>query len=708
MAAPVSLRMLAGYFLRLGTFGFGGPIALTAAMQRDLVVSRRWITDAEYKEGLALAQLAPGPLAAQLAIYIGWVRWSVLGATVVGLTFVGPSLVMVLLLSALYLKFGGLAWMQGAFYGIGAAVIAIVARGAGKLLGSSVGRDPILWLVVLANAAVVAGTEKELLWVIALSGAVVLLVREVTARSRASSMVAPVLVPWWWLVSGLHGPATTDTLARLLGFFAKAAVVVFGSGLAVVPYIHGGVVNDFGWLTERQFLDAVAVSMITPGPVVITVAFIGYLVAGPVGGLAAATGMFLPTYLAVIVGAPWFQRVTASRRLRAVVHGVTAAATGAIVGSVVVLGRRALIDVPTCLIAATTLLLLVGGRRVPEPLLIVAAGIAGILVQTSGASAQAPADTHGELHVVADVPLPGPPVRFDYQSLDDAAGVLYISHMNAGEVIVFDTRARKVLGIVGGMPRVTGVLVVPQLHRLYASVAGLHRVAIIDTRTLTLIAMVGRIGFPDGIVYAPEVKKIFVSDESGGAELVIDATRDRALDTIPLGGEAGNSIYDSVSKHILVAVQTRDEVVAIDPGTDRLVGRYRLAGAARPHGLALDAARRLLFVADETNGNLLVVDLRTMQTKGRHRVGNDPDVLAFDPGQGRLYVGAESGRLTVLEENGDSLARIASIDIPHAHTVSVSPSTHLIYLPLADVGHRPVLRILEPEKGERRKEKGDR
>lgn len=373
----VSLGALAAYFLRLGTFGFGGPIALTAAMQRDLVLDRHWVTAEEYKEGLALAQLAPGPLAAQLAIYLGWVRGGALGATLAGLAFVGPSLLMVIVLSAFYVRFGQLGWMQGAFYGIGAAVIAIVARGASKLMRSSVGTDPLLWTVLVANALVVAWSEAELLWVFGLSGVVVMAWR---ARGAVPAPGVTAAVLPWWLITGLHGPASSETLARILGFFAKAAVVVFGSGLAVVPFLHGGAVREYGWLTERQFLDAVAVSMITPGPVVITVAFIGYLVAGPVGGLAAAVGMFLPTYLAVVLVAPWFHRVMGNAHLKAAVDGVTAAATGAIAGAVVVLGRRAIIDAPTLAIAATTLLVLVRVRKVPEPLVIIAAGVAGILL----------------------------------------------------------------------------------------------------------------------------------------------------------------------------------------------------------------------------------------------------------------------------------------------------------------------------------------
>ncbi len=373
---------LARYFIRLGTFGFGGPIALTAAMHRDLVDTRAWVTTEEYRQGLALAQLAPGPLAAQLAMYIGWARQGAWGATIAGLAFVGPSFLMVLLLSACYLRFGGLAWMQGVFYGIGAAVIAIVARSALKLLQGTVGRDAVLWLIVAVNFALVAWAEAEILWVFAASGLAGWLVELWRERGSGPGAVAAALVPWW-LVTGLDGPASTGTLARIVGFFAKAAMVVFGSGLAVVPFLHGGVVRDFGWLTERQFLDAVAVSMITPGPVVITVAFIGYLVAGPLGGIAAAIGMFLPTYLAVVAVAPWFHRITGNRRLRAAVNGVTAAATGAIAGAVVVLGRRALVDLPTWGIAVATLFLLWRFRRLPEPLVILGAGVIGVVLRAS-------------------------------------------------------------------------------------------------------------------------------------------------------------------------------------------------------------------------------------------------------------------------------------------------------------------------------------
>jgi DNA-binding beta-propeller fold protein YncE len=298
------------------------------------------------------------------------------------------------------------------------------------------------------------------------------------------------------------------------------------------------------------------------------------------------------------------------------------------------------------------------------------------------------------LHTVADVPMPGGTGRFDYQSLDDASHRLYISHMGAGQVVVFDTRSRQVLATVGGLPRVTGVWVVPELHRLYASATGLHQVAIIDTRTLKVIARVGRIGFPDGIAYAPNANRIFVSDESGGGELVIDATGDSATSTIPLGGEAGNTIYDAGSGCILVAVQTRNQIVAIDPKSARIVGRYAFAGADHPHGMFVDAPRRLLFVANQGNATLSVIDLRTIRVAGRQPIGDDPDVLAFDPGWRRLYVASESGVVIAFDERDGNPVRLGSVTMPNAHTVAVSAGTHLVYLPLENIDGRPVLRIM--------------
>lgn len=367
----VPLTRFVGYFLWLGTVGFGGPIALAGHMQQDLVDERGWVSKQDYVEGLALAQLAPGPLAAQLAIYLGYVRAGVLGATAVGIAFVLPSFLMVLVLSAAYVRFGGLVWMQAMFYGIGASVIGIITRSAFKLTKLTLGKDKLLWGIFAVLAVSTAWTSREIIWLFLFGGVVSVLVKafpaRVQVRTTASLLLAPVTL-------GMKG-----TLLEIFLYFAKAGMFVFGSGLAVVPFLYGGVVQGHHWLNEHQFVDAVAVAMITPGPVVITVAFIGYLVAGVWGATAAALGIFLPVYLVVVVLAPSYKRWAKNPQLNAFVKGVTAAATGAIAGAVIVLARRSVFDVPTALICAVSLAVLFRWK-VPEPILIACAAVAGLLL----------------------------------------------------------------------------------------------------------------------------------------------------------------------------------------------------------------------------------------------------------------------------------------------------------------------------------------
>ena len=388
VAAPppaCTARELIWYFLWLGTTGFGGPIALVGFMQRDLVEKRQWFSAEEYRDGLALAQLAPGPLAAQLAMYLGWARGGALSAALVGVAFVLPSFVMVLGLAVAYMRFGGLPWMQGAFYGIGAAVIAIIARSAVKLARLTLGRDVLLWSLFAMAALVTAWTESEIVWVFVGAGALALVVRAKPFGQHPGAALALVLLPPG-LVAGLAGPATSQTLWRIGWYFAEAGAFVFGSGLAIVPFLHSGVVQEFRWLNEQQFLDAVAVAMITPGPVVITVGFIGYLVAGPAGAVVAALGTFLPCYVFAVVPAPHFKRWSQNLAIRAFVDGVTAAATGAIAGAAFVLGRRAIVDVATLSIAIAALVVASRFRKVPEPLLILLAGVVGVLLKGLGAA----------------------------------------------------------------------------------------------------------------------------------------------------------------------------------------------------------------------------------------------------------------------------------------------------------------------------------
>jgi chromate transporter len=378
------MRDLLLYFLRLGTTGFGGPVALVGYMQRDLVDERGWFTPAEYREGLALAQLAPGPLAAQLAMYLGWSKGGAAGAGLVGLAFVLPSFLMVIAIAVGYLRFGGLPWMQGAFYGIGAAVIAVIARSVVKLTRLTLAADRLRWVLFAVAAAVTVWTESEVVWVFVGAGVVALFLRARPFARTPRAALAVGLLPSA-LLTGLAGqPASAATLWRIAWYFTEAGAFVFGSGLAIVPFLHAGVVQQFGWLDERQFLDAVAVAMITPGPVVITVGFIGYLVAGFAGAVVAAVATFLPCYLFTVIPAPHFRRLSQSRGLQAFVEGVTAAATGAIAGAAVVLGRRALVDGTTVGIALGTLLVLTRFKRVPEPLLIAGAGILGIILKQAG------------------------------------------------------------------------------------------------------------------------------------------------------------------------------------------------------------------------------------------------------------------------------------------------------------------------------------
>ncbi len=374
-----TMREFLLYFLRLGTFGFGGPIALAGHMQRDLVERRRWVSKQDYLEGLALSQLSPGPLAAQLAMYLGWVRAGRLGATLVAGAFILPSFVMVLAISILYVRFHGLPWIQNVFYGIGAAVIAIIARSAVKLGRMTIGKDLLLILILTASAIVTAWTEKEILWVFLGFGLLALIMKAWLPSRKSTSLLS--LSPWLsWLVAGMGGPASGE-LWRIAWYFTEAGAFVFGSGLAIVPFLHGGVVDNFHWLNEHQFLDAVAVAMITPGPVVITVAFIGFLVAGPLGAIISAAGVFLPPFAVVIVLAPSVRRWSKDARVKAFVAGVTAAAAGAIGGAAFVLARRSIVDIPTAAIAILTFAALTKLKKAPEPVVILAAGAVGLVVK---------------------------------------------------------------------------------------------------------------------------------------------------------------------------------------------------------------------------------------------------------------------------------------------------------------------------------------
>ena len=386
-----SLGQLVRYALELGTFGFGGPVALIGYMHRDLVERRKWISESEYKEGLTLAQLMPGPLAAQLAIYLGYVHYHVIGATLVGLAFVLPSFLMVLALGWAYVTFGGISWMQAVFYGVGASVIGIITISTYKLTQKTIGSSRLLWVIYLTSLMTTMITESENILLFLGAGFAVWAARtpwRKPAVSTANGFVLPMAAL----------PVAKATLHELLMqiaiFFTKAGAFVFGSGLAIVPFLYGGVVKEYGWLNDHEFLDAVAVAMITPGPVVITVGFIGYLVTGrgtdfwtgTAGASVAALATFLPCYLFTVIPAPYFKKHGKRPGIVAFVDGVTAAAVGAIAGACVVLGRRTIFgndwapEIPKIVLLLVTIGLLLKFKKLPEPVIVLGAAIIGLLI----------------------------------------------------------------------------------------------------------------------------------------------------------------------------------------------------------------------------------------------------------------------------------------------------------------------------------------
>ncbi len=380
-----SLRQLVLYFLKLGYSGFGGPVALVGYIHRDLVEKRKWISEDEYKEGLALAQLSPGPLAAQLGIYLGFVHYGIPGATLCGLAFVIPSFIMVVLIGIAYQLYGGLPWMQAVFYGVGSAVIGIIALSSYKLTTKSVSKFSfpemkqkwLLWLIFLSGLILTLITQSEEMLLFLAAGFLYMIIKAPPQWIKKSTTANSVLltgISFWQF--------EWKTLEQIAWFFAKAGAFVFGSGLAIVPFLHGGVVNEYHWLNEKQFVDAVAVAMITPGPVVITVGFIGYLVAGFPGACVASLATFLPCYLLTVIPAPYFKKIAKNTSIKAFVDGITSAIIGALAASVIIIATRTITDITTAIITITSMFALIYIKKIQEPYIILAAAIAGFILKT--------------------------------------------------------------------------------------------------------------------------------------------------------------------------------------------------------------------------------------------------------------------------------------------------------------------------------------
>ena len=382
---PPPFRSFLRYFLGLGTWGFGGPIASVGYMQRDLVERRRWLTERDFLNGVALGQTMPGPLAAQVVMWVGFLREGALGALATAGSFILPSFVLVLGVAAVYVPNQGLPIVQSLFYGIAPAVMAVIAVAAIKLARLTDKRDPKLWTIsiVIGVVTAVTGAEVALLFIGAGFLMIALEARPSLRRGQrggpGSSQPPRELALVGSGFTLLTGTAAGGTLVVLGLFFLKAGAFIFGSGLAIVPFLKEGVVSQHHWLTPRQFLDAVAMGLITPGPVVITAAFIGYLVGGLAGAAVATIAIFTPIYLGVIVPGPWFVRHQDNAQVKAFVRGATAAAAGAIAGATVVLSSGAITDWKTGLIAVAALgfVLRVKNR---EPVLVLLAAATGVLL----------------------------------------------------------------------------------------------------------------------------------------------------------------------------------------------------------------------------------------------------------------------------------------------------------------------------------------
>jgi chromate transporter len=375
----VPIRDLVRYYLRLGLLGFGGPVALVGQMEREMVGGKGWVTKEEMREGIAVCQSLPGPLAIQVGIWLSYLRGGFWGAWAGGWAFILPNFVIVSTLGALYVHFGGLPWVTAIFYGVSPAVIALILHSCYRLTKLGM-EDWLQWALAAVAFAVTVAVRAEVAWIFLASGVVGILYYGSLLRARASaSTTSSFLVGLPLVTAGADVSAATSTLlGKLFVFFLKAGSLTFGSGLVIVPFLEKGLVQQTGWLTEREFLVAVAMGMMSPGPVVITATFVGYLVAGFWGSLVATIGIFLPSFLLVLIVAPVLMRYRTNPNVQGFIKGAYAAAIGTILGACVLLGRIAIGDWLTALVALVSLVALFRWK-VSNPLLIASAAVIGLI-----------------------------------------------------------------------------------------------------------------------------------------------------------------------------------------------------------------------------------------------------------------------------------------------------------------------------------------
>jgi len=381
LARRVPIKELVRYYLRLGLLGFGGPVALVGQMERELVAGRGWVTRDEMREGIAICQSLPGPLAIQVGIWLSYLRGGFWGAWAGGWAFILPNFLIVTVMGALYVHFGGLSWVTAIFYGVSPAVIALILHSCYRL--TKLGMDDWLqWALAAGAFAVTVSVRAEVAWIFLASGVVGILYYGSWLRTRASASTASSFAFGLPLLAGVGGAGVAVSPGAILGklfvFFLKAGSLTFGSGLVIVPFLEKGLVQQTGWLNEREFLVAVAMGMMSPGPVVITATFVGYLVAGFWGALVATVGIFLPSFLLVLIVAPVLVRYRTNRTVQGFIRGAYAAAIGTILGACVLLGRIAIGDWLTALVALVSLVVLFRWK-VSNPLLIATAAAIGLV-----------------------------------------------------------------------------------------------------------------------------------------------------------------------------------------------------------------------------------------------------------------------------------------------------------------------------------------